>query len=150
MVTTTPPIAAADPYAALTAAEVGAILGTPVSAAERAGATCSFATTSTTAVGNHDPALPTPNAALHDVAITVPRGTADALAGGRAHFVFKPEPLTIPGADLAFVMGGPHVAVVFAQRGDEALEVVVLRGRTEDAYLAGQLAGAILPGLPAA
>src|SRR5690348_9410623 len=53
----TPPIAFGDPCAVITAAEVGAIIGTPVGAVEADGATCHFSTASTTAVGNYDPTM---------------------------------------------------------------------------------------------
>jgi hypothetical protein len=134
----------------ISAAQVAEALGTPVTQVTNETSSCSWSSTSQNAIGNVDPSeSPPPNTAVLGAAITILSGSAAANARSLSHPpVFSATSVTIPGSDAAYLLSGPHIGIILAQRGATAIRIDVLRGKTEDPYLEKRLAATVVEHLP--
>lgn len=134
----------------ISAAQVSDALGTPVTQVTNETASCSWSSTSHTAIGNFDPTeSPPPNTAVLGAAISILSGSAAANAQSLFHPpAMRSTSVTVPGSDAAYLLSGPHIGIILAQRGATAIRVDVLRGKTEDPYLEERIAVVVVKRLP--
>ena len=143
-------VRAVQPCSLISAAQVTDVLGTPVTQVTNETGSCSWLSISHNAIGNIDPNVsPPPNTAVLGAAITLLSGSAAA----NARSLFRPPVMgsigvTVPGSDAAYLLSGPHIGIILAQRGATAVRVDVLRGKTEDPYLEQRIAAIVVKDLP--